>query len=483
MTDEQDLSSGAARIVSVRTRIVVTITIVAALGMLAVGVALYAVERTRIIAQIDDRLSANVESARYIVGEGPRLEADGTARPWSTAREALETVVQRMSPDDNTGAVGIANGRAAYTPGVALDVDLLDAPGFVPHVVATVTDAPRLGTYVDDGVTWRYVAVPIHLADSPPPDTVVFAMAYDVEAELGEINEATRVYLITVAAVLLVIAASASIVASRLLRPLRRMRETADRISARSLDERLPVRGNDDVSALAVTMNAMLDRLDGAMDSQRELLGDVGHELKTPLTIVRGYLEVMDPQDPDDVRETQELVTDELDRMARLVQDLSATARLHGPAPVSPRAVDAGDLMQQIVRKAEGIEGAQVTAGPLAEVVADLDPARITQAMLQLAQNAVTHGGGRIEIGSDATAERIRLWVRDHGPGVPLELRETVFDRFHRSESGGSGLGLSIVQVIARAHGGEARVTDPATGPGALFLITLPRSSSAAPTT
>ena len=464
------------RIVSVRTRIVATITLVAALGLVAVGATLYVVEHGKILAQIDERLEANLESARFIVEQGG---AGGTSAGWPSATAALEAVVQRMSPDDNTGAAGIVDGRAALVPGVALDVDLLSAPGFVDHLNATISDEPRRGTYAEEGVTWRYVGIPITLAGSPPPETVLFTMVYDVDAELEELNDLALLYVITAGIVLVLTAGAAWIVAGRLLRPLRHMRRTAERISARSLSERLPVHGGDDVSELAGTMNAMLDRLDAAMDSQRQLVSDVGHELKTPMTIVRGYLEVMDPNDPADVRDTQDLAIDELDRMAQLVQDLASAARLHGPAPISPVATDASDLMLQIIRKAEGIDGASVRTGPVADVVLLVDPSRITQALLQYAQNGVTHGGGQLEIGSTVHDDAVYLWVRDHGRGVPAALRETIFERFYRSDTGGSGLGLNIVDVIARAHGGVAGVTDPPTGSGALFYLRLPRDASA----
>ena len=465
---------------SVRTRIVAVITLVAAIGLVSVGATVYFVERAVSLEAIEDRLQDNLDSARFIVGQG--LDETGT---WPSADEALRAVVQRMSPDDNTGALGIVDGRAVLRSGVDLDVDLTSAPGFVAHVTSEVTGAdPVIGTYAEEGVVWRYLAAPIAVsgADAGAGAEVIFAMAYDVSAELAEINSTAQAYLVAAGIALLVIAAVATIVSTRLLRPLRRMRETAERVSAQSLGERLPVQGRDDVSELASTMNDMLDRLDGALDSQRQLLSDVGHELKTPITIVRGNLEVMDADDPDDVRETQALAIDELERMDRLVQDLSAAAALHGPSPVTTARVDAGELVQQIVRKAQGIEGAEVSSGPVADVVARVDPGRITQAMLQLSQNGVTHGRGRIEIGSRVVDEALELWVRDHGPGVPDAEKATVFDRFHRgsSDQAGSGLGLNIVQVIARAHGGTVRVDD-APGGGALFVISLPLTETPRP--
>jgi signal transduction histidine kinase len=460
-------------VLSVRTRIVAVITLVAALGLISVGAAVYFVERQRILEQVDARLQANLESARFIVAEG-----DPDAGTWMSSSDALRTVVQRMSPDDNTGAVGIVAGEVAFVPGLSLDVDLQSEPGFSRHVSQQAAGEPIIGTYAENDVTWRYLAAPIAIEASPEPAEVLFVLAYDIEAELAEINVAAQVFLIASAIALAVIAAAGTIVATRLLRPLRQMRETAEHVSAQSLSERLPIIGRDDVSELAQTMNDMLDRLDGALDSQRRLLSDVGHELKTPITIVRGYVEVMDPDDPVDVRETQALTVDELERMGRLVQDLAGAASLHGPSPVTPKATDTADLLRQIARKADGIDGADVSLGPIADVVAVLDPARITQAMLQLAQNAATHGGGRVVIGSRTVDWDVEFWVRDYGDGVPDAAKHDVFERFHRGEEAasrsGSGLGLNIVQVIARAHGGTVRVLD-AEGGGAVFVIRVPR--------
>ncbi|MFC8680043.1 ATP-binding protein [Microbacterium ureisolvens] len=461
---------------SVRTRLIAVITIVSAIGMLAVGFVVYLEERGRILQQVDQLLEASLESAGYLVERG-----DDDTGTWDSTAQALAVVVQRAAPDDNTGTIGVIDGAPALVPGVPLDVDLLAVDGFVPHVVAgTQEGEPVIGTYAEQGVTWRYLGAPITVGDAPE-DAGLFVIAYDIEAELAEINEAARVWAIASALTLLVIAAVAALVTTRLLRPLRQMRETAERVSAQSLSERLPIVGRDDVSELAATMNDMLDRLDEALDSQRRLLSDVGHELKTPITIVSGYLDVVDPDDPRDVRETRDLAVDELARMAQLVQDLASAAALHGPAPVKPVAVDAADLVQQIVRKAQGIEGAAIEPGPIAEVVTALDPGRVTQAVLQLAQNAVTHGGRRMVISSAVAADALEISVRDFGPGVPPDARAHVFDRFVRGADAdgrsGSGLGLNIVQVIARAHGGGARVED-APGGGAVFTLWLPLTAA-----
>ncbi|MCI9859576.1 sensor histidine kinase [Microbacterium proteolyticum] len=457
---------------TVRTRIVVVITVVAAIGLMSVGAAVYLVERTRILAAVDTRLEAALESARALVAAGNGETA------WASSTSALEATVTRISPDDNTGALGVIDGVAAFIPGVPLDVDLQSAPGFVPYVTAVAQGDPVIGTYAEEGVAWRYLAAPIAVEGSAPPSPVMFVTAYDLEGELAEIDDAARVYLVAAGIALVVIAASAGLVAARLLQPLRRMRETAARVSARSLAERLPVEGNDDVSALAATMNDMLDRLDSALGAQRTLLSDVGHELKTPVTIVSGHLDVMDASDPADVRSTRELVLDELGRMGRLIQDLTQEAALRGPSPLHPQTTDMTALVEQVVVKVRGIEGASVRRGPVAPIHAVVDRARITQALLQLAQNGVSHGGGDLVLGVRSRGETMELFVRDHGPGVPADERERIFERFHRGAAddgrGGSGLGLNIVAAIAHNHGGAATVRDPTTGPGAEFVLTIP---------
>ncbi|WP_404435222.1 HAMP domain-containing protein [Microbacterium aerolatum] len=478
MTDARTAPARRRLAISVRTRIVAAITVVAAIGLLAVGLSVYFVERQRILEQVDARLHDNLDSARFIV------EAGNEGRLWESSSAALAAIVQRMSPDDNTGAMGMVDGVITTVPGIELDLDLENEADFARHTDALLDGAdPLIATYAEGDSTWRYLAAPIRIEGSPEPAEVVFVLVYDLDAELAEINDSAVMFLWASGIVLIVIAATGSIVATRLLRPLRQMRETADRISVRPLDERLPVVGNDDVAELSETMNDMLDRIDDALDSQRQLLSDVGHELKTPITIVRGHLEVMDPADPADARQTQELAVDELDRMGRLVQDLATAAALHGPSPVQPGQVDAADLVAQIARKAQGIAGAAVEMGPVAETVVMLDAARITQAMLQLAQNAVTHGGGTMRIGSSLTGDDLEFWVRDHGPGVSDEVKPRVFERFHRgtdaSGRSGSGLGLHIVQVIARAHRGSARVEDAPDG-GAVFVLRVPRVAAVA---
>jgi signal transduction histidine kinase len=309
--------------------------------------------------------------------------------------------------------------------------------------------------------------------------TGALVVVTNVSRARAGLRDTMRTYTIVAALVLLMVTAVAFWLSGRLLAPLRTLRETADDITETDLSQRLPVTGNDDITALTRTFNGMLDRLEAAFVGQREFLDDAGHELKTPLTVLRGHLELLEVDDPADVAETRLLLLDEIDRMSRLVGDLILLAKSDRPDFLRPQPVDVGVLTRDLVAKARGLGDRHWVADPAADVKVLADEQRLTQAVLQLADNAVKHTGPSdvVAIGSAATPTEVRLWVRDSGPGVPPEDRELIFERFGRSAvppgDEGFGLGLSIVGAIVRAHGGSVTVED--ADPGARFVVTLPR--------
>lgn len=271
------------------------------------------------------------------------------------------------------------------------------------------------------------------------------------------------------------------VVAGRILEPIRLVRQTAAEITEKRLSRRIPVRGTDDIAELARTFNAMLDRLDDAFVTQRQFLDDAGHELRTPITVVQGHLELMG-DDPGEQAETLAIVTDELDRMNRIVNDLLILARAEQPDFLHPRPVDLGELTRSVFTKVQRLGERNWVLDMVADDEIVVDPQRLTQAMLQLAQNAVQHttAGDTIRVGSARTLRTMTLWVADDGPGVPAEDLEIIFTRFSRgsaggaqSHTGGAGLGLSIVTAIAQAHHGRVWVRNDAGG-GARFGIDLP---------
>ncbi len=466
---------------SVRTRIVASILVVTAVGMAVAGTAAYLVQRERVLHSVEARLTQTIEHLRY-VAEGHPLTGEPTAEPvrYPSLRELMRTMVQQIAPRTNAATLGIVDGRAAYVPGITTTFDLAHDPRFVARVWQETirSDTAVMGTADTAARSLRYLGVPVAVAGAPGRG--VFVMAYDLDAELDSVNDAFRTYLIVAAAALLVVGLVGWAVAGRLLRPIRSLRETAERIGLSDLSERIPVRGHDDVSALTTTVNDMLARLQASADAQRRLLDDVGHELKTPLTIVRGHLEVLDENDPGDVAQTRELVLDELDRTTGLVDDISALAAVQRPQSLATRPVDLAELTARVTRKASALSDRHrwvCEPGPAVRVTLDVD--RITQAWLQLAANAAQHApdGSAVTLHSAVVGEQVRLSVVDEGPGIPPDAHARIFERFGRAGEGrgseGSGLGLAIVAAIARAHGGSVGL-ESQVGAGSTFTVELP---------
>jgi signal transduction histidine kinase len=194
---------------------------------------------------------------------------------------------------------------------------------------------------------------------------------------------------------------------------------------------------------------------------------------------MRGHLELLDHGDPGEIAETRDLLLDEVDRMSRLVGDLIVLAKTRRPDFLAPSEVDLGHLTPALLAKAKGLGSRDWQLDTTAEGTITVDEQRITQAVLQLADNAVKHTdpGDTIAIGSSIAGGTATFWVRDTGPGVPAAQREAIFERFGRGHvrpgDDGFGLGLSIVRAIAQAHGGTVSVTD-AQPSGARFDLILP---------
>ncbi|MER3388901.1 MAG: ATP-binding protein [Microcella sp.] len=469
--------------VSVRSRILAVILVVTALGMTVAGLTAYLVQRDRVLASIDTELISSVEAARAIVtGETTANEGSTTAAPeaepagFATVEEALSAIMSRLVPGRNESSVALIDGEARLIPGTRIAFHLEDDPAFIDRAWQEASGGVvTLGTAVTQVGTLRYIAAPVSVADD---DQVgVYVTAVDAQAAVDEVGGAFLTYAGLALLSLAAIGVAGWFVAGRLLSPLRDLTETASRITAAELSERIPVHGNDDVSALTETVNAMLERLDESLTAQRQLLDDVRHELKTPLTIVRGHLELMDPRNPADVDSARQIAIDELDRMSELVDDIDALARAER-AQLLTEPTDVADFTALVFSKASAMSGHDWQLAESAEAIAPLSPSRLTQAWLQLADNAAKYSppSSTIRLGSTAYATAVEFWVADEGPGIPEGAEERIFERFGRADTGrgiaGSGLGLPIVAAIARAHGGY--VTLDSSGAGARFGIVLP---------
>lgn len=463
---------------TVRARLLTAVVLLAALAVMIAGASAFALQARATDARIDNSLARAVAALRAVqAGVDP-----STNLPFDDVNAVLLESVRKRVPGKNEGVVALLNGRPAWwaqpeTRAVHLEKD----PDLIAALAAVPTDAPAVPQTVSTPVTqYRLIAVPVLLAGDP--GTGMFVVAFDRSAELASLRGTFITYSAVGLGALALIAVVAWFVVGRLLRPIRLLRDTARRITESDLSERIAVTGKDDLSNLARTVNAMLDRLERAFGSQRELLDDVGHELRTPLTIVRGHLELLDPDDPDDVRATQALALDELDRMQRLVDDLMTLATADRPDFVRYAATDVGRLTDDVHEKARGLGDRRWVVAARADVTVQLDAQRITQAWLQLLANAYRYSspGSTVRLGSEVAGDRLLLWVRDEGLGVPPEEADRIFERFHRGQadriSHGAGLGLPIVAAIAHAHHGRVFVEHPPAnvGPGVVFVLDLP---------
>lgn len=406
----------------------------------------------------------------------------------NTPREDLDTLLTRYltvnTPDRYETFFTILDGephrRTFASPPAALHTDT----ELVRRLAAA--DRPTVGQTDSTAGEVRYAVIPLRAGQREA--ALVVAVFHELHRK--EVTDTVRAVAVIAVAALGLAGAAGWFVAGRVLAPVRLVRQAAERISGSAdLTRRLDVTGNDDVAALAATFNRMLDRLERSFAVQREFMDDAGHELRTPITVIRGHLELMG-DDPQDRAETIALVTDELARMNRIVEDLLTLAKSEHPDFITLEEVELADLTVSVLAKARGLGERNWRVDEVAEVSLHADEQRLTQAMMQLIANAVRHTepGDVVAVGSAVRGAEVELWVRDSGPGVRPQDRERIFGRFARGGSRprdsrradgrapeGAGLGLAIVRSIAEAHGGRVRVED-APGGGALFVITLPLS-------
>ena len=488
---------------TVRTWILATVLSLTALALVTAGFTASRLQELRVDARIDNDLLAEAEEFRLLADVG--VDPD-TGQEFDSPDDLVRTAMERVIPARHEGVLGFVDGQLEYTtrdPSLPLEED----PEFIAAVSgAVVDDRVTLSTVETSVTTYRVIAVPVTTAAAPAtespspaaedndsgvltggPEESVAAMvlAYDRTAEQAEFGGIFVTYAGVAIGSFGVVGLVGWLVSGRLLGPVRVLAASARRIGREGLSERIPVRGNDDLSDMTRAVNEMLGRLDAAFASQRQLLDDVGHELRTPLTVIRGHLELMDAADPAEAAQVRSLVLNELDRMNRFVDDLMTLATADSPTFLKPTRVSLGELTDDVFDKVLALGGRQWRMTERAEAHAWADDQRLTQAWLQLAANAVKFSvdGSTIHVGSRVVGHEARLWVSDEGRGISAEDLERIFDRFGQVSPGdlpGAGLGLAIVSAIAHAHGGTVRC-DSTVGEGSTFTMTIPLESSADP--
>jgi two-component system OmpR family sensor kinase len=461
-----------ALVTSARARILGWYVALLAVALLLAVVAV----RQVLVDHINHRIDAELqESAGALSALARTGQAPGFDEPITSVAQILSVGVKSGVPEQNATLIGLLDGRPyVHSPqSVPLLLDTL------PSLVTRWSDVRTVeyGSVPTSAGEVRYAAVPVSMPGQTSHGVLVSVIF--ASRDLAEAGDVTRLLIETMAIALLAASCLAWFAAGRILAPVRNVTDLARSITESDLTSRLPVRGNDELSKLARTFNHMLDRLDQAFASQRAFIDDAGHELRTPITIIRGHLELLG-DDPDERAEAMAIVTDELDRMSRQVDDLLTLAKASQPAFLQLDTCDVAALTEEVFAKAQTLGARQWALDGVGPGRAVLDRQRITQAMVQLATNAVAHTqpADRIALGSATEEGKVRLWVRDTGEGISLADQAHIFDRFSRassarSQGGGAGLGLAIVRSIAVAHQGSVDVVST-PGRGATFTLTVP---------
>jgi two-component system OmpR family sensor kinase len=478
---------------SLRARILASVLLLSAAGLVALALVTYAEQRSF----LEGRLNQEVRGAGPSVSHA--LDNEGFAPPDDA--------------NDNPAGDAYGSDHGQGHPGGPINLppgtygQRREASG---HVVGSLDfnynseshpPAPKLPTHLplNTLITVSSVGSPelsyrVYAIRDPEDSgiTVVAVPLAEVEQTLSRL---LLVEALVIAGVLLALAVSASFVVRLGLRPLDRMEVTAGKIAAGELSRRVsPATEKTEVGRLGLALNAMLDRLEEAFAKRtaseerlRRFLADASHELRTPLASIRGYAELFRmgaTADRDSTEMAMRRIEEESKRMGVLVEDLLTLARLDEEPQLKREPVDLAVLADDAVEDARAIapdRAIELHGGHPALVIGDQHQLR--QVLANLTRNALVHtpDGTPIEVSLEQDDQSVTVTVRDHGPGLPETGDGSLFDRFWRAEAGrergkaGAGLGLAIAHTVVCAHHGQISAANAPDG-GAVFSVRMPKS-------
>jgi two-component system OmpR family sensor kinase len=450
----------------IRLRVTLAFAGVMAIVLLAVGLFLY----LRLEAQLNESIDNGLRSRATEVSA---LARDAGGRLSSSRSNPL------IEEDESFAQILTEQGRIVdSTPqlggGAVLDTAELVQAAQGATFLERAELAPLEGPV-------RVLAAPVELGDR----TTIAV----VGSSLGDRDEALS-GLATQLAVggpiaLLLASLAGYAMAGLALRPVEVMRRRAAEISASEAGARLPVpETRDELRRLGMTLNAMLDRLEGALERERRFVDDASHELRTPLALHRIELELAlaHANDETELRAAIASAADEIDRLIALAEQLLVVARSEdGELAIDPKPFAIEDALSAIAvrfaARAARSERSVADQAPAGVRPLEADRQRVEQALTNLVENALRHGEGAVRIEARPNGHVVELHVTDEGPGIPEDFIDRAFERFSRADvarqRGGTGLGLAVVDSIARAHGGSAHARNRPEG-GADVWIALP---------
>src|SRR2546427_1665534 len=466
---------------SLRGRLLIGVISLVVIGLLILDVATYTSLQRFLTNRVDDQLLGSHNTAISVLG-GP----SGGPGPQTGGGLPEDTIVERVSPN---GTVVLAK-RLAFAPTTSKALPVL--PNTLP---AASERNPVISMLAGTGGVSQYRAA-IWQEDLFQGDTVVLAIPLtDIASTLSQLLQLELLISLGVVAAMAVLAL---LIIRISLRPLEKMGAVAQDIAAGDLSRRVePATPKSEIGRLGLALNGMLSQIESAFAERtasnrrlRRFVADASHELRTPLTSIRGYSEMLRRgagESPTDADLARRRIEEESVRMSALVDDMLLIARLDQGRPLETKPVDLQVIARDAAADARAVAPQrEITVNAAARVVVAGDDTRLRQVVGDLLRNALVHTPGTtpIEIAVTTLNGTARLSIADHGSGLRTEDKERIFEPFYRADpsrsrdSGGAGLGLSIVNAVVAAHGGHVDVKETSGG-GATFEGELPLASSA----
>ena len=455
----------------IRLRLALVFALVMALVLGAVGAVLY----VRLGASLDERIDEGLQSGA----------------------DALAALVRDDAGDLGDAGPILATGEDGFSQILTLDGDvLLESPGLAAEpllsaaelagVRGRVTLERELATRPAGADESRLLVERVETGDR----AVVVVVGESLEDRDEALDQLLAQLLLILPVALALSSAAGYVVAGAALRPVEAMRRQAAQVSAETPERRLPLfEADDEIRRLGETLNEMLERLDAGLRRERRFVADASHELRTPLATLKAELELAlrRPRSAEELRAALRSAGEDVGRLERLAEDLLALAASDEDRLVRSHTRHSVQALLESVasryeRRARGAgRSVVVVAGADGAVVGDR--ARLEQALGDLVDNALRHGAGAVRLEAAFENGSVALRVTDEGPGFPAEFLPHAFERFSRADSArsgtGAGLGLAIVDAVARAHGGSAEATNRPGG-GAGITLRIPADDESA---
>lgn len=438
---------------SARASILGWVLVPVSLAMIAAVILTSALLTQNVVTKTDQQLRQEAEELSLL---SERAIDPVSGEPYNESSDLLELYISRAVPDSDELLFVIVNDKVTERSSGELDIRLDRDPNFIDLVNGL--DEPYLGDYDISGTRIRFVAIPV----KSDTDSGVMVAAITLDSRM----ESIQATLLELALVMLIALAAATlvgwIVAGRILKPIRDLGSMTRRVRDGTAAERLSgFNSNSEIGGIAQDFNSMLDRTAESFESQKRFIDDAGHELKTPLTIIRGHLDLI-RSNPTEEKNSMLIIQDEILRMTRIVKDLQTLTKSSEPSFIQLERVDPAEIVDEVFVKASALAERNWSIDSSKPFLIAADRQRIVQALIQLIDNAIKHTktSDSIEIGCRLRSGFCEFYVGDSGPGIPVKSREKMFSRFVRGDwtpedTEGSGLGLAIVAAIAHGHSGE----------------------------